>query len=157
MSTILIKGGTVITPQDISRQNVYITGEKIAEFSADTEHEADTTIDAAGLMVFPGAVDTHVHFNDEFMGTVSVHDYYTGTLAAAYGGVTSIVDFSNQIPGKPLACTLENKFKEAEGNALIDYGIHPVITNISGKILDEIPIMIKQGAPTIKCYMVYIN
>jgi len=157
MKTILIKGGTVVTPLDISRKNVYIRGEKITEVSAETAQKADLIVDAAGLYVLPGAIDTHVHFNDEFMGTISVHDYYTGTQAAAYGGVTSIIDFSNQIPGKPLAWTLKNKFKEAEGKAIIDYGVHPVITNVSGEILDEIPSLIDQGAPTIKCYMTYKN
>jgi dihydropyrimidinase len=157
MRTILIKGGTVVTPQDISQKNVYIHGEKIAAVSAETDQRADLTVDAVGLYVLPGAIDTHVHFNDEFMGTISVHDYYTGTLAAAYGGVTSIIDFSNQIPGKSLALTLENKFKEAEGKAVIDYGVHPVITKVSGEILDEIPALIDQGAPTIKCYMTYRN
>ncbi|MBN2246060.1 MAG: dihydropyrimidinase [Candidatus Aminicenantes bacterium] len=155
MSTILIKGGTVVTSWGISRQNVYIQEDKIAEVSINDYHKADLIIDASGLYILPGAVDTHVHFNDEFMGTMSVHDYYTGTLAAAYGGVTSIIDFSNQIPGKPLIHTLEKKFKEAEGKALIDYGIHPVITNLTGKILDEIPVLVEKGAPTIKCYMTY--
>jgi len=157
MQTILIKGGIVVTPQDISQKNVYIQGEKITEVSAEAGQKADLTVDASGLYVLPGAIDTHVHFNDEFMGTISVHNYYTGTLAAAYGGVTSIIDFSNQIPGKPLVWTLETKFKEAEGKAVIDYGVHPVITTVSGEILDEIPALIDQGAPTIKCYMTYRN
>lgn len=155
MRTILIKGGTIVSPREISRKNVYIHGEKIAEVSEAAGQKADLIVDASGLFVLPGTIDTHVHFNDEFMGTVSVHDYYTGTLAAAYGGVTSIIDFSNQIPGNPLTWTLENKIKEAEGKAIIDYGVHPVITKVSGEILDEIPLLVDQGAPTIKCYMTY--
>jgi dihydropyrimidinase len=107
------------------------------------------------LLVLPGAVDTHVHFNDVFMGTVSVHDYYTGTLAAAFGGVTSVVDFSNQVPGGTLAKTLDDKHEEADGMALVDWGVHPVITEPSGETLDEIPLVVDAGAPTIKCYMTY--
>ena len=105
--------------------------------------------------MLPGAVDTHVHFNDEFMNTISVHDYYTGTRAAAFGGVTSIVDFSNQIPGKPLIQTIEVKKEEAKGKALVDWGVHPVITKPTSKILKEIPHLVQEGAPTIKCYMTY--
>ncbi|MCK5652345.1 MAG: amidohydrolase family protein, partial [Gemmatimonadetes bacterium] len=85
-----------------------------------------TVIDAKGLLVLPGGVDTHVHFNDVFMGTVSVHDYRTGTLAAAFGGTTTVIDFSNQVPGGTLAKTLEDKHQEAEGKALVDWGVHPV-------------------------------
>ncbi len=135
--------------------DLLIEGEKIAAIGNLPTQEADGTIDAAGLLVFPGAVDPHVHFNDEFMNTVSVHNYYTGTLAAAYGGVTSVVDFSNQISGEPLIKTLEAKKEEAKGKALVDWGVHPVITNLTPNTLKEVPLLVKQGAPTIKCYMTY--
>ncbi|MFC2142675.1 dihydropyrimidinase, partial [Acidobacteriota bacterium] len=119
------------------------------------EEQADRIVDADGLLVLPGAVDPHVHFNDEFMGTVSVHDFFAGTLAAAYGGVTSVIDFSNQAPGAPLMSTLESKLWEAEGKAILDWGVHPVITRTSPEVLDEIPLLAERGAPTIKCYMTY--
>lgn len=155
--TTLIRGGTVVLGQTVSRQDVLIRGERIAALDNLSDHKVDAEIDAAGLLVLPGAVDTHVHFNDEFMNTTSVHDYYTGTLAAAYGGVTSIIDFSNQSPGDNLMSTLKNKKKEAEGKALVDWGIHSVITEPRPEVLDEIPLLVEEGAPTIKCYMTYRN
>ena len=105
--------------------------------------------------MLPGGVDTHVHFNDVFMSTVSVHDYYAGTLAAAFGGVTSVDDFSNQTADGTLMDTLADKRREAEGRALIDWGVHPVITRPTAQTLDEIPEMVASGAPTVKCYMTY--
>jgi dihydropyrimidinase len=150
-----IRGGTVVLGQSVSQMDLLIEEEKIAAVGDLSIQEADKTIDASGLLVLPGAVDTHVHFNDEFMSTVSVHDYLTGTLAAAYGGVTSVVDFSNQIPGQPLINTLEVKKEEAKGKALVDWGVHPVITTLTPKILKEISVLVKEGAPTIKCYMTY--
>ena len=116
---------------------------------------ADRTIDAHGLLVLPGGVDTHVHFNDVFMGTVSVHDYLTGTRAAAFGGTTSVIDFSNQVPGGSLAKTLRDKADEADGKALVDWGVHPVITRPDEETLAEIPAVVAAGAPTMKCYMTY--
>jgi dihydropyrimidinase len=89
------------------------------------------------------------------MNTVSVQDYYTGTLAAAYGGVTTVVDFSNQKQGQPLIDTLEYKKDEAEGMALVDWGVHPCITDPTSETLDEIAHVVAQGAPTMKCYMTY--
>ncbi len=151
----LIRGGTIVLGQSVSQMDILIEGEKIVAIGNHPSQEADEVIDASGLLVLPGAVDTHVHFNDEFMNTVSVHDYYTGTLAAAYGGVTSVVDFSNQIPDQPLIKTLEVKREEAKGRALVDWGVHPVITNLTAKSLKDIPLLIKEGAPTIKCYMTY--
>lgn len=142
--------GSTVSPQDILIQD-----EKIENVGDLSNEMADIEIDAEGLLVLPGAVDTHVHFNDEFMNTISVHDYYTGTLAAAFGGVTSIIDFSNQNAGEPLTNTISRKKEEAEGKALIDWGVHPVITQPSKETLDEIPIVVEAGAPTIKCYMTY--
>jgi len=155
LKTTLIRGGTVVSSQEASQQDVLIQGEQIASVGDLSDIKADTVVDAEGRLVLPGAVDTHVHFNDYFMNTVSVHDYYRGTLAAAYGGVTSIVDFANQAPGKMLQDALESKKEEAAGNALVDWGIHPVITQLNPETLEEIPRMVEQGAPTIKCYMTY--
>lgn len=155
LKSTLIRGGTVVSSQTVSQQDVLIQGEQITAMGDLSNMEADTAIDAEGLLVLPGAVDTHVHFNDYFMNTVSVHDYYRGTLAAAHGGVTSIIDFANQAPGQSLQDTLKSKKEEAEGKALIDWGVHPVITQPNPETLEEIPQIVEQGAPTIKCYMTY--
>ena len=155
IKTILIQGGNAVLGQTFARQDILIQGEKIHAIGNLKGHNADEVLDAGGLLVLPGAVDTHVHFNDKFMNTVSVHDYYTGTRAAAFGGVTSIVDFSNQIPGKPLIQTIEAKREEAKEKAIVDWGVHPVITNPTANILKEIPHLVREGAPTIKCYMTY--
>lgn len=155
MRTTLIRGGTVVLGQNVSQQDILIQGESISELGDLSGRKTDAEIDASGLLVLPGAVDTHVHFNDEFMNTVSVHDFHKGTLAAAYGGVTSIIDFANQAPGQSLASTLEKKKKEAEGEALVDWGVHLVITEATPEVIEEIPLMILEGAPTVKCYMTY--
>jgi dihydropyrimidinase len=132
-----------------------IRGESIDNVGDLGAAQADTVVDAEGLLVLPGAVDTHVHLNDVFMNTVSVHDYYAGTLAAAFGGVTSIIDFSNQVPDGSLIKTLTDKQEEAEGRALIDWGVHPVITRPDDETLNQIPQLVEAGAPTMKCYMTY--
>ncbi|MFC1556640.1 dihydropyrimidinase [candidate division KSB1 bacterium] len=154
-ASTIIKDGIVILGYSVSQQDLFITGESIAAVGNLSGLKADQVIDASGLLVMPGAIDTHVHFNDEFMGTVSVHDYYSGTRAAAFGGVTSVIDFSNQAPGGSLMSTITNKLDEAEGKALIDWGVHPVITQPTEDTLDEILLVVSRGAPTIKCYMTY--
>ncbi len=155
LHTTLIRGGTVVSNQEASQQDMLIQGERIASVGDLSDVKADTMVEAEGRLVLPGAVDTHVHFNDYFMNTVSVHDFHRGTLAAAHGGVTSIVDFANQAPGGSLQDAFESKKGEAKGKALIDWGIHPVITHLTPEILEEIPRIVEQGAPTIKCYMTY--
>ena len=153
--SILISGGTVVTPDSASEQDLLVEDETIAAVGRLAGTPAEEYIDASGLIVLPGAVDTHVHFNDAFMGTVSVHDYSSGTRAAAFGGVTSVIDFSNQIPGEPLLRTVERKKEEAAGRAVIDWGVHAVITDPSSETIAGIPDIVAAGAPTVKCYLTY--
>ena len=155
MNTLLIQNGTVVIGQSVEKADVLVRGEHIAAVGHLGDVVADRVVDATGLLVLPGGVDTHVHLNDEFMGTISVHDYYSGTLAAAFGGTTSIIDFSNQAAGATLMSTLDNKHREAEGLALIDWGVHPTITQPTDATLDEIAKVVEAGSPTIKCYMTY--
>jgi dihydropyrimidinase len=152
---ILIKNGTLVTNREVIQTDLLIEGEQIRALGEIKGTDPDQTINAEDLLVLPGAVDSHVHFNDEFMNTTSVHDYYTGTLAAAHGGVTSLIDFSNQQKGGSLLETVQIKKDEARGLALVDWGVHPVITRPDPETLKEIPDVIKAGAPTIKCYMTY--
>ena len=118
----------MVVGQSVIQQDLLFQGESVVAVGELPQAEADRIFDAHGLLVLPGGVDTHVHFNDVFMGTVSVHDYLTGTRAAAFGGTTSVIDFSNQVPGGSLAKTLQDKSEEAEGKALVDWGVHPAIT-----------------------------
>jgi dihydropyrimidinase len=109
MKTTLIRGGTVVVGQSVSQQDLLIKGEKIAMIGDLPYLRPDETVDAGDLLVLPGGVDTHVHFNDVFMNTISVHDYYTGTLSAAHGGTTTVLDFSNQAPGATLMSAIHAK------------------------------------------------
>jgi len=152
---IVIRGGTVVSETGALRADVLIRGERVEAVGVIPAIPSAEPIDASGLLVLPGAVDPHVHFNDAFMGTVSVHDFESGTRAAAFGGVTSVIDFSNQKPGRPLAETLEVKFREAEDKAVVDWGVHPVVTDARPEVLAEIPGLVESGASTMKCYMTY--
>ena len=155
MKTTLIRGGTAVVAGSVSRQDLLIKGEKIAALGEFSDVTADRIVDAGDLLVLPGGVDTHVHFNDVFMNTISVHDYFTGTLSAAFGGTTTVLDFSNQARGATLMSTIAAKHAEAEGLALIDWGVHTVITQPTEETLAEIPLVVEAGAPTLKCYMTY--
>lgn len=152
--SLLIRGGKTVDGPRLRRRDFLVRDGIIAAAGDLSAEEADRVLDAGGLWVLPGGVDPHVHFNDEFMGAVSVHDYEKGTRAAAFGGTTTVIDFSNQRPGRPLRETLEDKMEEAKG-ALVDWSVHPVITRTDGKTLAEIPDLVRRGTPTFKCYMTY--
>jgi len=104
----LIRGGTVVTASDRYRGDVLIEDEKIAAVATSFEGvNADRTIDAAGKVVIPGGIDVHTHLDMPFGGTTSADDFESGTIAAAHGGTTSIVDFAIQYRGQTLRHALD--------------------------------------------------
>jgi len=154
--TILIKKGTLVDHQTVMEDAaVLVRGETIAAVGNLEDAEADQTVDAEGLLVLPGAIDPHVHFNETNKGQNGVHDYLTGGRAAAFGGTTTIVDFADQIHGKPLLAVLDVKKGQARGQAVIDWNVHPIINQVTPEVLEEIPEVVAAGLPTIKCFMTF--
>src|SRR6185295_16364690 len=113
---------TVVTAADIYRGDVLVVDEKIAAVGTSLEGPADRTLDASGKYVIPGGIDVHTHLDMPFGGTTSADDFASGTLAAAHGGTTSIVDFAIQYKGQSLREAQDAWMKKADGKAAIDYG-----------------------------------
>lgn len=113
--SVLIQGGTLVIGDEVSKKDVLIRGETISVVGEVPDGHFDEVFDATGLLVLPGAIDPHVHFNETNKGQYGVHDYLTGGRAAAFGGTTTIVDFADQIHGKPLLTVLEVKKEQAKG------------------------------------------
>ncbi|MBU3928168.1 MAG: amidohydrolase family protein, partial [Bacteroidetes bacterium] len=105
--SILIKNGRVITVASDSVADILIEGEQISAIGKNLSMKADKIIDAAGLLVFPGGIDPHVHLEMPFMGTSSSDNYETGTRAALHGGTTSVIDFVIQKQGNSLQSALD--------------------------------------------------
>jgi len=117
--------------------------------------EADSEIDAAHHYVLPGGVDAHTHFDMPFGGTVTADDFYTGTVAAACGGTTTIIDFAIQNKGESLKQALDKWKQKAANKAVIDYSFHIAITDLTDDILAEIPQMLDEGVTSFKLFMAY--
>src|SRR5438034_11549038 len=98
----LITNGQIITATDNYKADIFIDGETITTIGAKLEMEADVTIDASGKFVIPGGIDPHTHMELPFGGTTAADDFRTGTIAAAHGGTTSIIDFAVQYKGESL-------------------------------------------------------
>ena len=141
--------------QSVSERDLFISGEKIEAVGDVAAGLADEVMDATGLLVLPGAIDPHVHFNETNKGQNGVHDYFTGGRAAAFGGTTTIVDFADQIHGRPLLTVLDVKKEQARGQAVIDWNVHPIINQVTAEVLEEIPEVVAAGLPTIKCFMTF--
>ncbi len=152
---IKIVNAQVITATDAFKGEIGIQKGKITEISRKVTGKADTVIDAKGKYVFPGAIDIHTHLDMPFMGETSSDDFETGTIAAAFGGTTAIVDFAIQGKGMRLRDAFETWMNKAKDKAVIDYGFHVAICDLNDDVLAEIPEMVKEGVTSFKCFLAY--
>lgn len=155
---ILIHGGAVVSESEVAPYDVFIEGEHIARLGfrgAFDPESFDEVIDAKGLLVMPGLVDPHVHFDSPFMGSTTVHDFHNGTAAAAFGGITSVISFSTQPKGGSVLHNLEEHEKNADGQAYVDWSLHGILLDAREQTLAEIPELVKAGVPTYKCFTTY--
>ena len=154
----LIKNGTVITASDTFPADVWIEDGKIAALVAHghlPSDNADSIIDAAGRFVFPGGIDAHTHLDMPFGGTASIDDFESGTIAAAYGGTTSIIDFAIQKKGGTMREALDTWHAKAEGKAAVDYAFHMIATDVPPAQLAEMGEIVHEGVTSFKMFMAY--
>jgi dihydropyrimidinase len=152
----IIRNGTIVTATDTYAADIGIAGGRISAIGAGLPVEnAQRVVDARGLLVIPGGIDVHTHLDMPFGGTKSADDFESGTIAAAYGGTTTLIDFAIQYKGQTLRHALDIWMKKAEGKATIDYAFHCIITDIEGAQLDELKAFVREGVPSFKLFMAY--
>lgn len=156
-----ILGGTIVTDTDVFRGNILIEDGRILEIDQNERacfsRPADGIIDASGKIVLPGAVDIHTHMDLDVGIARAVDDFYSGTVAAACGGTTTIVD---HMAFGPKGCSPWHQVKEyhrlADGNAVVDYGFHGVLQHVDDDALDGMAqIAEEEGITSFKIYMTY--
>jgi dihydropyrimidinase len=151
----LIRNGRIITAVDDYEADILIDGETISVIGRALSMEADRTIDAKGRFVIPGGIDPHTHMDLPFGGTSSSDDFRTGTIAAAHGGTTTIIDFAVQSKGQALREALDVWHSKAEGKAAVDYGFHMICTDLPDERLKEMKRLIDEGVSSFKLFMAY--
>jgi dihydroorotase len=132
---LVIAGGTIVTPDATFEGTIEVREGKIHSLSASTVMEHDTeVIDARGLHVLPGVIDTHVHFREP--GLTYKEDFSTGSTAAVMGGVTTIADMPNTIPPTATVEAYQEKRALGEDKSYVDFTLIAVILQESlGEIL----------------------
>jgi dihydropyrimidinase len=153
---LIVKNGTVVTAADVYRADVGVAdGRVVAIGESLAPTDRTRVIDAADRYVLPGGVDTHTHLDMPFGGTVTADDWASGTVAAACGGTTSIVDFCIPAKGQSLADALAVWHAKAAGKAAIDYGFHSVVVEMPDAIYEELPSLPGHGVTSFKLFMAY--
>lgn len=161
MSDLLIKGGTLVDAAGSVAGDLLIRDSHIAARGPAATEQANGApeMDATGLLVMPGGIDTHTHMAHPIdrMGITTADDFHTGTVAAACGGVTTIIDFALQRKGDRLADVMERRLDEVAVDAVVDYGLHMIVTDVRDDVLAELPELVAAGHPSFKIYMTYAD
>lgn len=150
---LVIKHGRIITAAEDFRGDVAIEGEQIAAIGQNLAGKRE--IEADGLYVIPGAIDGHVHLQMSLGGLVTADNFEQGTIAAACGGVTSLVDFVEPEKGQNLLEALEQRRAIADPQVVIDYGLHMTLLDPDPAILAQVPAAYEAGCATFKLYTAY--
>lgn len=154
--SILITNGRIITADSDQVADIFIEGEKIKAIGKDLPMQAEETIDATGMQVFPGGIDPHVHLDMPFMGTFSSDSYETGTRAALHGGTTTVIDFILQQQGNSLKAALEDWRSRSDNNSIGDYSFHMAVTDFNVNTKKEIKHLVEEeGITSFKTFMAY--
>ncbi len=152
----IIRGGTIITASDTTRGDVGILGDKIVAVASELNAEnAARVIDATGRYVMPGGIDVHTHLDMPFGGTKSADDFESGTVAAAHGGTTTLIDFAIQYKGQTLRQAFDTWMAKADRKAAIDYAFHCIITELGDAHVEEMGALVREGVPSFKLFMAY--
>lgn len=173
MLDTIIRGGTVVTPEGAALLDVGIVGEHIAAITAPgvLEVEARQSIDAAGRLVLPGGIEPHTHIN------VPVPDYWAGgrteiytqppeaaSRAAAFGGVTTYLDFAGNLPltpgatppPDPIAAQIEARRAVFRGHSYTDFAFHYILAGaVSPTTIGEIGEAIQSGVASFKIFTTF--
>ncbi|MGD8904819.1 MAG: dihydropyrimidinase, partial [Anaerolineae bacterium] len=153
MYDLVITNGTIVTAEATAQADLGIAAGRIAAIG--TGLHGLETVDAIGKLVLPGAIDEHVHLEMPVGEFASSDDFYTGTVAAACGGTTAIVDFAEPRPSQSLVKGLQERRAKADDKVVIDYGLHMTLSHADDETLDQIPAAIEAGAASFKLYMAY--
>lgn len=153
---LLLINAKIATAEETYIGDIFIEDGVIAKIGTSLNEKADKVVDLNGKYLIPGGVDVHTHFNLDVGIAVAADDFYTGTVAAACGGTTTIID---HMGFGPVGCSLHHqldKYKDdAKTDAVIDYGFHGVIQHLNEDILDEMKSMVDDGVSSFKGYMTY--
>ena len=151
----LLKGGTIINANGRQQADVLICGEKIEQVEANLSCAEAEVVDVSGMLLFPGFIDAHTHFDLDVCNTTTADDFYTGSRSALRGGTTMVIDFACPNKGESLQYGLDLWHRKADGKTSCDYGFHMTIDDWNEKIRNELPSMFKQGISSFKMYMTY--
>ena len=151
----LLRHGTIVNADGQRRADVLVDGERIAAIGADLRDPAARVIDATDRLLLPGGVDVHTHLDMPLGDVRTADDFVSGTIAAACGGTTTIVDYATQTKGGSLREAVDQWMARAAGQAVIDFGFHVCIADLRPDVEVEMASLVAEGVTSFKLFMAY--
>ena len=152
---LIVRGGTVVTESDEFRADVGVRGGRIAALAE--RLDGGPVLDASGLLVLPGGVDSHCHIEQPHEdGGSDEESFASGSTAALAGGTTSVVCFSSQAKGAGVLAPLAEYHRRAAAGAMVDYAFHQIVTDPTEAVIrDELPQVVASGVRSLKVFLTY--
>ena len=158
MDKLIIKNGEVFDHGGSFKADILMENGVITTIGQDLDVKDCRVINAQDFLVLPGGIDVHTHMDLDLGKYRAIDDFYTGTLAAAFGGTTTIIDhIAFGPPGCSLLYPIEEYHRLAKGKAVIDYSFHGVFQHVNEGIFNEMEKLVHEGITSIKLYMTYNN
>jgi dihydropyrimidinase len=155
--TTLIRNGRIITACDDYVADVLLQNGRVHTIGQNIDVGDDVqVVDATGLYVLPGGVDTHVHLENVIGPTITTDTFASGTKAAAFGGTTTIVDFALQTELDSPLGAIARAQRSAESQVHVDYSLHVIIKRVDEQVLRDVRhAMHHEGVTSFKMFMAY--
>lgn len=153
---LIIRGGTVVTAADTTVCDVGIAGGRVTALGTDLG-SAGEVVEAEGMLVMPGGIDSHVHLSQPSApGIVMADDFASGTRSAAFGGNTMVLPFAMQQKGESLRQVVKDYHAKADGQCYVDVSFHLIIADATDRVLgQELPALVEDGYTSFKVFMTY--
>jgi dihydropyrimidinase len=151
---LVVRGGTVVTGADIMRADLGIRAGRVAAIAE--RLQAANRLDAGGLLVLPGGIDSHCHIEQlRGGGEADEETWESGSRSCFAGGTTSVIAFSTQFKGSGVLGPLA-EYRERASKAMVDYSFHQIITDPTDEVVwNEIPRIVGKGIRSLKVFLTY--
>ncbi|MHB8502504.1 MAG: dihydropyrimidinase [Candidatus Acidiferrales bacterium] len=156
MLDLVVRGAKAVLPSGSAQVDVGVSKGQIVAISEPGELSATQAVDGTGMMMIPGGIDPHVHIRTRFGAWVTRDDFHTGTVPAAFGGTTTVIEFAIPEPGETSLAAVERRLEEARGAAVVDYTFHACVAGHSfSESLAELSGLSEIGIQSVKIFTTY--
>ena len=154
---LIVRNGTIVNSDKTFQGDIAVADRRIVDVKGRIDYKGKTEIDAQGMLVFPGGIDSHCHVSQvSSSGVKTADNFLTATQTAAFGGITTIIPFAAQKKGESLKETIADYHRASDDYAIVDYAFHIIISDVNvATITTEMKELIEQGYTSFKVYMTY--